>query len=60
MRHVFFWAVMGGALWASYKYGCKMGERKALQKLGVTGEAAKVISEAPRQASPDAIQAVGN
>jgi hypothetical protein len=60
MRQVFFWAVMGGALWGAYKYGCKMGERKALEKLGVPAEAAKVISEAPRQASPDAIQAVGN
>jgi hypothetical protein len=36
-----------------------MGERKALEKLGVPPSAAKMISEAPRQASPDAIQAVG-
>jgi hypothetical protein len=50
---------MGGALWGAYRYGCRMGERKALEKLGVPQGAAKAIAEATRQASPDAIQAVG-
>ena len=59
MRTLLFWGVMGGALWGAYKYGCRMGERKALEKLGVPQGAAKAIAEATRQASPDAIQAVG-
>jgi hypothetical protein len=59
MRTLLFWGVMGGALWGAYRHGCRMGERKALEKLGVPQGAAKVIAEATRQASPDAIQAVG-
>lgn len=61
MRQVAFWIVMGGALWGAYKYGCKMGERKALEKLGLPKGAAEALAatEAPRQPSPDAIKAVG-
>ena len=55
---LWFWAVAGAALYASYKVGCNHGYKRACKAVGVAPEAVKV-AEAAREASPDAIKAVG-